>query len=452
MKKIIDHSFYQLVERLPAGIMIYQDGRFAYLNRAALNLMGAASLDQVIGMSVLDFIHPDSRPAIMQRMQRVSAGEKVPSVDERVLRVDGSEYRAEITSTLVEYENRPAVQVMFQDVTWRYVAAETIARQESLLRSLIDIVPAYIMVIGAEDLRYRYVNSAFEHSFGLQRSEIEGALMKDIIGEANFTFALPYIEKTRQGTACSYENSFEFRDKVGKRWAKVMYSPGFAADGHVETLIVLGIDITEMKTIEMTLRKREKELLHANIKLEELSQTDGLTQIYNRSFFDMIYKRKWQEYSRLDLPISVIMIDVDHFKKYNDLYGHQQGDVCLYLLAKALKRQLSRSSDILSRYGGEEFVVIVCSDQGHAYKIAEKMRISVRKLGLRHESSDKEIVTISIGVASAIPSGRVKAPELVRRADEALYESKKNGRDRVTVHNTEPSATEEPSAIKEEPS
>lgn len=429
--KFFEDSFHQLVESLPAGVAIYQNERFVYLNREALCMLRAESLDSMLGMHVLDAVHPDSRDIVKDRIRKIAAGLKVSPVDERILRCDGTDFRAEISSSFVEYEHKPAGQVLFHDVSWRYEAAETIARQEQLLRTIIDIVPAFITVIGAKDLRYRFVNSAYEKSFGKTRSEIEGAYMKDILGDDKFGFALPYIEKARQGIACSYENMFDLLDR--KMWAKVMYTPGFSPDGEVETLIVLTVDITEQKQIEETIRKREVKLEEVNGKLEELSHIDGLTQINNRSYFDAALKKIWRKNFRMQKPISIIMMDIDYFKKYNDCYGHQQGDNCLMAIAKVLKEQLDKKDDVLARYGGEEFIGLVCSDKEEAIQIAETMRLSVEKLGMEHTLSDKRVVSISLGIASVIPTSEITSYDLIKAADEALYESKNNGRDMVSI-------------------
>jgi diguanylate cyclase (GGDEF)-like protein len=167
--------------------------------------------------------------------------------------------------------------------------------------------------------------------------------------------------------------------------------------------------------------------------LEELSQIDGLTKIHNRRYFDEKIEEVWREYSRLKHPISIIMIDVDNFKKFNDYYGHQQGDVCLCAVASAIKDQLKRSSDSIARYGGEEFIVIACIDADDASILAEKMRLAVKLLAIEHKSSEGNIVTISLGVASTVPAQDKEINKLVKAADVALYTSKQKGKDMTTV-------------------
>lgn len=192
----------------------------------------------------------------------------------------------------------------------------------------------------------------------------------------------------------------------------------------------------ERYTIELEdkVKERTLHLEAANEKLELLSQIDGLTQIYNRRYFDTSLEKIWNEYLRLSHPISIIMIDIDYYKKYNDCYGHQEGDLCLYKVASVLQQQANRSSDVVARYGGEEFVVIACVDKEDAFNLAEKIRLTVKSLAIEHQLSEKGIVTLSLGVASVIPSHDKQIGALVKAADKALYESKRNGRDKVSVN------------------
>ncbi len=169
--------------------------------------------------------------------------------------------------------------------------------------------------------------------------------------------------------------------------------------------------------------------------LEGISYLDGLTGIPNR--------RKLNEYllfycdisHREKTPISMIMMDTDHFKLYNDHYGHQEGDTCLIRIAKALIEVPGDKADFAARFGGEEFACILPNKtQEEAVVIAEKLRLAVADLKIPHETSLVEpYVTISLGVASVIPSGDTTCKDLVRAADEALYRSKASGRNRVSI-------------------
>ena len=171
---------------------------------------------------------------------------------------------------------------------------------------------------------------------------------------------------------------------------------------------------------------------HAD-RLRELAHTDTLTGVANRRSFDERLKTEWRRSQRSRLPIALIMIDVDHFKQYNDTYGHQAGDRCLQQICAAMKNSLRRPADLLSRYGGEEFACLLPETPlGQAMRKAEELGESVQRLGIPHASSSAApVVTISRGVAALIPTGELQARELIRIADEMLYEAKRAGRNRT---------------------
>lgn len=163
---------------------------------------------------------------------------------------------------------------------------------------------------------------------------------------------------------------------------------------------------------------------------------DALTGIPNRRAFDEALDRFWKEARETNKPLSLLLIDIDAFKSYNDTYGHLEGDACLRKVAQVLKQTVNKPA-LVARYGGEEFAVLLPSDaQFVATELAEEIRQAVLKLTIAHKSYHPEcIVTISIGVATVIPELYQAEDELIRRADKALYQSKEKGRNRVTVMN-----------------
>lgn len=171
-------------------------------------------------------------------------------------------------------------------------------------------------------------------------------------------------------------------------------------------------------------------------RLTVLALFDGLTRLSNRSAFDSMLSREWKRTIRDGSQLSMLLIDIDHFKELNDRYGHVAGDDCIRAVANALNSAV-RASDLLARYGGDELAVILpCTDAAGALKVAEKVRVAIENLGLPHEGNPegRGRVTVSIGVATAFAShGQTsKMPEaLVLAADNALYRAKREGRNRV---------------------
>ncbi|NJK45390.1 MAG: GGDEF domain-containing protein, partial [Pleurocapsa sp. SU_196_0] len=144
--------------------------------------------------------------------------------------------------------------------------------------------------------------------------------------------------------------------------------------------------------------------------------------------------REWQRALRNGRPLALGVLDVDHFKKYNDHYGHQAGDACLQRVAGILAETVHRAGDTVARYGGEEFVVLLPeSDGAGAWQFAEKIRLAVETAALPHAQSPNGIVSVSIGVKSLVPSETDASSQLVRLADEALYEAKRQGRNKAIL-------------------
>lgn len=177
---------------------------------------------------------------------------------------------------------------------------------------------------------------------------------------------------------------------------------------------------------------RTEELALVNKELKKLATIDGLTGLLNRRAFNEIYEQEFYRSSRARTPLSILMIDVDYFKRYNDTYGHQKGDLCLKKVTSQIKNSIWRKSDSVARYGGEEFIVILFkTSRKEARNIAERIRTSVESLSLVHEKSNYRKVTISIGLASFDFKESSTVVDLLKFADDALYKAKENGRNRV---------------------
>ncbi len=187
---------------------------------------------------------------------------------------------------------------------------------------------------------------------------------------------------------------------------------------------------------EMDQRKaRERQLEALTRRLHELSNLDGLTNVANRRSFEENFGREWRRAKRDITPIAVMMIDIDFFKRYNDTYGHLEGDSCLKKVAEAIRKSLRRPGDFLARYGGEEFIVILPNtDLNGAETIAQVVQDAVSNLNIQHAASDvSSIVTVSIGIAGLFPEETTDPKALLNASDKALYQAKSMGRNRITI-------------------
>jgi len=222
----------------------------------------------------------------------------------------------------------------------------------------------------------------------------------------------------------------EFRyllPRLGERWLHALARPQRQPDGAVLWHGYIQ-DVTEAKHQQLRLEATERQL-------RQLAYVDGLTGVANRRHFDDQLQIEWRRCARSGQPLSLLMIDIDHFKPYNDQYGHQQGDACLRAVAGTLRTGLGRAHDLVARYGGEEFVCLLPDiDAAGALSVAESLRAAVQALQLPHASSPAAgVVTISIGAASGVPREDGTPADLLARADASLYRAKSGGRNRVAL-------------------
>jgi diguanylate cyclase (GGDEF)-like protein/PAS domain S-box-containing protein len=195
--------------------------------------------------------------------------------------------------------------------------------------------------------------------------------------------------------------------------------------GHPSGILNVVRDISERK-------KTEQRLQEAYSAVEALAITDALTGLANRRHFDQYLAAEWRRSMRDRQPISLLMLDADKFKAYNDTYGHQRGDNCLKQIAEACMDVVSRPGDLVARFGGEEFVVVLPNTENEgAMHVGNEICEALRSRRLPHSGNLPGVVTISAGCATLIPGFGKHAPELIEMADKALYKAKNNGRDQV---------------------
>ena len=197
------------------------------------------------------------------------------------------------------------------------------------------------------------------------------------------------------------------------------------AAGEPEALIGFMFDISERK-------KTEEKLLVMQKQLEDYSFRDGLTGVSNRRKFDAVLDEEWTLARRNTQPLSLILIDIDFFKQYNDEYGHVQGDECLTRVGQALGTVINRPRDLLARYGGEEFVLVLpATDEAAAHRISERVRQALFKAQIPHAASSVgQLLTVSQGVGTIIPSSTDTLMQFIDAVDRRLYRAKQSGRDR----------------------
>jgi diguanylate cyclase (GGDEF)-like protein/PAS domain S-box-containing protein len=290
---------------------------------------------------------------------------------------------------------------------------------------LADVVVRHteegVMVLNADRL-IQAVNPAFERITGYTQEQVIGKNPR-MLGAAEL--ARPGLMEgihAELQTRNKWEGTLPARRLNGEYYPQeTMVNVVRNDEGEIQHYAVVFRDVTRQKQLEQSLRM--------------LSATDGLTQVANRRLFDETLEREWQRALRDATPLALIMADIDHFKRYNDHYGHVVGDECLKQVAAAMRACVHRGGDLVARYGGEEFAVILpATDARHATEVAEKIRAAVVALDIAHaNSSAGTVVSVSLGVACITPDHAEDGVSLLQAADRALYIAKDRGRNRVEI-------------------
>jgi len=251
-----------------------------------------------------------------------------------------------------------------------------------------------------------------------------------------------------------FETTRLIREWLGDHWIPIIFVTGHSEENSLREGIDAGGDdylikpvssvilIAKIRAMERIVTMRNQ-LNTANQELLHLSQKDSLTNLFNRRTFDMKADEYWRMATRTQEPVTVLLLDIDHFKLYNDEYGHQAGDECIRLISTALRRCLNRPGDIVARYGGEEFIALLPNtpEKGALY-VAEHIRKTIEALHIRHRGSrESDRVTVSIGVSLANVTTGTNLSRQISQADKALYRSKHQGRNRVTLNTFAPDAS-----------
>lgn len=295
-------------------------------------------------------------------------------------------------------------------------------QQAKRLRMIVEGMDEGLMLLG-QDGRIQYANPASERCLGHSESELAGRPLADLLAEPLAIDYAAYFER-RDGAPdetllarCRGTREVLLRQRDGSlRAMDLSLSP--MATGE-QLYVALLHDITHHKQSETALQRA--------------AMADPLTGIANRRQFDACLEREWQRAIRTARPLSLLVLDVDHFKLYNDLLGHAAGDQCLQAIASTLQAHALRATDLAARYGGEEFVLLLPDTQyAGAAKLAESIRADVERLRVPNpRSTTSDFVTVSIGAATFVPTQVDDIRSLFLAADRAMYEAKAAGRNRV---------------------
>ena len=300
-----------------------------------------------------------------------------------------------------------------------------VEESESRFRLLAE-VSRDIIVLSALDGQRKYVSPAVTEALGWLPSELVDHNYLQIVHPEDAPMVEELLNACRNGSPATTLSYRCLKREGGYLWMesnlRLYRDP---KSGEPVGFVNVVRDITSRKLAEEELQK-------AFLLVEELAGSDALTGIANRRRLDTTLDNEWRRAARDRLPLSLVLMDVDNFKLYNDIYGHLHGDACLRQIAAIARKVVHRPGDLLARYGGEEFAVVMPStDALGAQMIAEQLRLDVLALALSHKGNSRGVVTISIGCATTVPDRTSGYELLVEAADRALYRAKAAGRNRI---------------------
>ena len=409
-----------------------RNGRFAAANLAIARLLGAAEPRQLIGKDNYA-VEPFERAQQNLKAEQGILTSGIPQLDveEQVTGADGI-VRWYSTSKVPLHDPSGTIIGMAgvsRDVTASRQMQQELARnRDTLSYALSEMTGGLAMYDGDGDLVF--CNEQYRNAFPFTGSlRVPGVNYRDLLRAVVTSGEQPAVAQDLAGASAWVDSRFarlriESEDEVhlaNDRWLQIRTRP--TSNG---TTIVVAIDVTRFKQAEQELHTTTDQLKH-------LVRTDSLTGLLNRRAFDDAIDAEVRRTSRAGTALSLLLVDVDRFKPYNDHYGHLAGDEALRQVSTLLKNSLKRPSDVVARFGGEEFTAILPdTDEDGAYLVAESFRRALADARLTHAGADKGYITASVGVATYMPEVGVRsAVELIETADGALYSAKAAGRDRV---------------------
>lgn len=403
-------------------MLVHRDGRREYVSPASFALLGYTP-DEMRAIRTAESLHPDEAERVLATLREEPGRTLEPY---RMRRKDGSYVWVETSGRAVDAGDHAGLRlVIIRDIEQRVRAEQLVKDSEARYRLLADNSGDMVFHLGT-DMRRTYVSPACRDVLGYEPEEMIGANPATKVHPEDAPRVALALQSLISGEAerCTVVNRNQHRDG---RWLWVEAQLRALKDpetGHVTGIVGAVRDISARKAIEDALAE-------ANARLQALADQDSLTGLANRRAFDAALAREHQRARRENRDLALIMIDVDRFKAFNDIYGHPAGDDCLRRVALAIADTIARPGDLAVRYGGEEFAVLLPhTDEAGAAVIAERISQAVLGLAIPHSANAAGVVTVSAGVA-AQPCAQAKPGMLVDSADRALYRAKDFGRNAV---------------------
>jgi diguanylate cyclase (GGDEF)-like protein/PAS domain S-box-containing protein len=410
-------------------VLLNLEGIIIYINPAVERVLGL-KVEERIGAKGSEIVHPDDMKFLADSFNILSMDTNNPVVqgEARLRHKDGSWYTFEtVGSNLVNNNVVEAIIVNHRDITERKKVEEALRESEARFREVLEnsLDVSYKRNLQNDD--YDYLSPSFTKNYGYTLDEMKNLpleVLMDLIHPDDLAEIGRVIAESNSGAVgTAYQMKYRLRHKEGPyRWCHDQFIVMRDADGTPLAIIGSVKDITEQNQVAEALRESEH-------RYQELSTIDDLTQLYNSRHFYAQIEREMERSNRYGQPLTLLLLDLDKFKKFNDTYGHVEGDYVLSRLGQVVKRCL-RDPDSAYRYGGEEFTIMLpmtTSEEGIV--TAKRIQTELRKEAFSPVLGQEVYMTVSIGLAQYKSKEEIKA--FVHRVDQLMYQAKKNGRDRI---------------------
>ncbi len=411
------------------------DGKIVDVNSGYLAMSGY-SREEIIDNTTINiniWRHLSDREAFIKALKEKGYCENLEFAFQRK---NGSLLIGRISAKLIAIQSVPHIVSIVHDITESNQAAEALRESEELYRSILYASPDDITITDMKG-SILVVSPAAKKMFGYEPDyeKFVGSQLVEYLAPEDRERARENIIRMCNG-GLSGPNEYHAVRK-DQSVINIEVNSGLIknAKGRPSRMVFVVRDITERKQAERQIQVLIKQLEIEKKAAQLNANTDSLTGLANRRYFDEVLGKEFVRLKRSNHPMSLIMLDVDYFKNFNDTYGHLAGDECLKMVGATLKTQVGRATDLVARYGGEEFVaVLVETDEAGAFTLAERIRREIEALAIPHTRSDiSSYVTVSLGIVTIRPAWAASPEEVVALADAALYLAKKEGRNRIVV-------------------